>query len=121
MVSSNSPGTPNTPELELFHPREKGRWQKLGVAFRNRDGSFSMILEYMPVGTDGPLRIVARPYESRDARDARDGEGNREAHQRADENESGSVVPQPSNGRADRAVPARGQKPGQRNGQGSRA
>lgn len=58
----------NTPEFELFHPREKGRWQKLGVAFRNRDGSLSLLLEYIPVGAvDGQVRIVAQPYEPREA------------------------------------------------------
>ena len=77
MPAHSSPAPSNNPELELFHPRDKGRWQKLGVAFRNKDGSLSIVLEYLPIGgVDGQVRIVAQPYESREAREAREANAN---------------------------------------------
>jgi hypothetical protein len=71
MANDSDQQTKNTPDFEIFHPREKGRWQKLGVAFRNKDSSITMLIEYVPVGgVDGRLRLQLRPYEARDSDDA---------------------------------------------------
>ena len=56
----------NTPDFDIFHPRDKGPWQKLGIAYTNRDGSISMLLEYVPVGAvDGRIRLQLRAHEAR--------------------------------------------------------
>jgi hypothetical protein len=72
MANDSDQQTKNTPDFEILHPREKGRWQKLGVAFRNKDSSITMLIEYVPVGgVDGRIRLQLRPYESpRDSDDA---------------------------------------------------
>ena len=58
----------NTPDFDIFHPRDKGPWQKLGIGYNNRDGSVTLLVEYMPVGSpDGRLRLQLRPHEVKDA------------------------------------------------------
>lgn len=61
--------TKKYPEFEIFHPREKGAWPKLGVAFRNSDGSLGIVLDYIPVGSDGQIRLVAQTYKVIDEQD----------------------------------------------------
>lgn len=48
-------------EYEL-NGEKKSAWNRVGVAFENRDGSFSVLLDSLPL--DGKLQI--RPYEARD-------------------------------------------------------
>lgn len=49
---------------------EKKFWNKVGVAFVNRDGSLNVKLDSLPI--DGELHI--RDMESKEERDARRGE-----------------------------------------------
>jgi hypothetical protein len=43
---------------------EKGFWPKIGVAFRNRDGSIAILLDALPLGTN---RLQVRePFKDRE-------------------------------------------------------
>ncbi len=72
---NNNGNQKNTPDFDIFHPRDKGPWQKLGVGYTNRDGSITLLVEYVPVGSsDGRVRLQLRAHEARDAegKDAKD-------------------------------------------------
>ncbi len=45
----------------------KSRWTTLGTAFQNKDGSFNLRFEYMPV-TGATVQI--RPFSKRDQRNS---------------------------------------------------
>ena len=70
MSESNNPIVLNDHErleicgiVDFEHKGEKkSRWTKIGTAFRNKDGSFNLLFDYMPV-TDATVQI--RPFKDR--------------------------------------------------------
>ena len=72
MASNKTEDRPsNLPSHKVFHVREragqKGFWQEIGVAFTNRDGSFSLKLNYLPLDfTKDTVSLQVRAYEARD-------------------------------------------------------
>ncbi|BDG02174.1 hypothetical protein [Anaeromyxobacter oryzae] len=50
---------------------EKKFWPKIGVAFANRDGSFSLLLDALPLGTNKlQMREAFPPVEARNGNGA---------------------------------------------------
>ena len=56
--------------------REKSFFNRIGVAFVNKDGSLNLMLEYLPLptvnkdGTVEPMTINIRDYEPKEKKDA---------------------------------------------------
>lgn len=81
-------GEGKAPSFELFWVRdrgenEKGFWLKIGAAWENRDGSFSLVFDAYPA--DGSGRVQMRkPYEGDDnkGRDPRGDDGGDQGERR---------------------------------------
>lgn len=60
------------------------RWQRLGVAFKNRDGqSLTVVLNALPMPQNGEVRLVVQPkQEQRQDHQNQDGVGSQAPQQR---------------------------------------
>ena len=60
-TSSNPPnGASRRPHQELFgivERKESSFWTRIGTAFKNNDGSWNLLFDYMPLGSEVTLQM----------------------------------------------------------------